>query len=170
MMKVIIAGSRNATRADVRQALDLCPWSGFISVVVSGTARGADQEGEQWAEEYGLKVERFPATWEHDGKQAGPLRNIEMAKSADGLIAIWDGQSRGTKNMIENARKLGLRIFLLRTDLKLIEEFPAEGRVNTAWEVAEERAGIMEYEGGMDRKSAERIAGSRQHENSNLPS
>jgi hypothetical protein len=49
-------------------------------------------------------------------KRAGPLRNFEMAKNRDGLIAVWDGQSRGTGNMIENASKLGLQVFILRND------------------------------------------------------
>ena len=28
-----------------------------------------------------------------------------MAQNADALIAFWNGESRGTKNMIENAKK-----------------------------------------------------------------
>jgi hypothetical protein len=67
--------------------------------------------------------------------------------------------------MIENASKLGLRVFILRNDTKKIEEYCAEGKISAAWEVVEERASIMEFEGGMDRKTAERSAGIRQHEN-----
>jgi len=32
-----------------------------------------------------------------------------MAEYADALVAFWDGKSKGTKNMIETARKLGLK-------------------------------------------------------------
>jgi hypothetical protein len=43
-----------------------------------------------------------------------------MAKNTDGLIAVWDGQSCGTGNMIENASKPGLRVFTLWNDIKMI--------------------------------------------------
>jgi hypothetical protein len=39
-----------------------------------------------------------------------------MAEYADALIAIWDGESRGTKNMIEEATKRGLRVYVKRID------------------------------------------------------
>ncbi len=48
--------------------------------------------------------------WDIHGKSAGHIRNAEMADYADALIAFWDGKSRGTANMIENARKRGLKI------------------------------------------------------------
>jgi hypothetical protein len=35
-----------------------------------------------------------------------------MAKYADALIAVWDGKSRGTKNMIDEAKKLGLKVYV----------------------------------------------------------
>lgn len=38
------------------------------------------------------------------------MRNREMAANADALIAFWDGKSRGTKNMIEEAQKRGLKV------------------------------------------------------------
>lgn len=37
-----------------------------------------------------------------------------MADYADALIAIWDGESRGTANMIEEAEKRGLKVFVYR--------------------------------------------------------
>lgn len=158
-MKIIIAGSRNATRLDVRRALDLCPWSGFISVVISGTARGADLEGELWAEENDVEIQKVPANWKKEGKRAGPLRNFEMAKKAEGLIAIWDGHSRGTKSMIDYALELGLRVFIWRSDLSISESFPAKNHINDIWEFVEERAGILEFEAGYDRQTAEKTAG-----------
>jgi hypothetical protein len=35
-----------------------------------------------------------------------------MAENADALVAIWDGKSRGTANMIQEAEKRGLRVFV----------------------------------------------------------
>ena len=41
-----------------------------------------------------------------------------MAEYAEALIAVWDGRSRGTLNMIRLAGKCGLRVFVYRVDLE----------------------------------------------------
>nr|WP_297100849.1 DUF2493 domain-containing protein [uncultured Prevotella sp.] len=74
-------------------------------VIVSGAARGADTLGERYAHERGYSIEQYPADWEHEGKAAGFIRNRQMADKADALIAFWDGQSRGTAHMIDQARR-----------------------------------------------------------------
>ena len=53
---------------------------------------------------------QFLAQWDKYGRQAGPMRNRQMAENADALIAYWDGESRGSKNMIEEAKKRGLKV------------------------------------------------------------
>lgn len=81
---------------------------------ISGTARGADTLGEQFAYTYEYDVIRFPADWDRLGRKAGYIRNEEMAKYASeegntgALIAFWDGKSRGTMHMINLARQYGL--------------------------------------------------------------
>ena len=110
-MKVIIAGSRGIT--DYNTVLNAIDKSGFmITEVVSGTAKGVDQLGERWARENRIQIKRFPAQWDRYGKSAGYRRNEEMAHYADALIAIWDGQSRGTSHMIDFARSQGLKVFV----------------------------------------------------------
>ena len=87
--------------------------------IISGTARGADKLGEQYAKIAGYELSKFPADWDGLGKRAGYVRNAEMAKFAveDGnygvLIAFWDGQSRGTKHMIDLANKYGLEVHVV---------------------------------------------------------
>lgn len=95
-MKVIIAGSRGITDyAIVERAIRE---SGFqITEVVSGTARGVDRLGERWAAEHGIPVAPFPADWKI-GKNAGILRNAQMAEYAEAAIIIWDGSSNGSPN------------------------------------------------------------------------
>lgn len=158
-MKIIVAGSRTANYGQVRRALECCPWSGLVSCVVSGGARGADEFGEAWARDNGIDIEVCPAEWEKHGKRAGPLRNRQMAELADGLIAVWDGKSRGTANMIEMAKELGLRVFVYLFELDRIVDVRASGKLADLWELADERAAMMEFSGTLMRAEAERRAG-----------
>lgn len=114
-MKCIIAGSRTATIEQVIEALETCPFTSEITEVVSGGARGADSYGELIAEEFNTPVKRFLAEWEKYGRGAGHIRNQQMAEYAESLIAIWDGNSPGTSNMIEQAKKKGLKVFVYLT-------------------------------------------------------
>lgn len=108
-MKVIVAGSREITDASI--VADAIAASGFeVTEVVSGTARGVDKLGEAWARARKIPITPFPANWNQLGKAAGVLRNAEMAKYADALVAIWDGESPGTKHMIDEATRRGLRV------------------------------------------------------------
>lgn len=112
-MKTIIAGSRDfCNRAELWNVINTFDEGVPITEVVSGGCRGVDQLGEEWAKQHGIPLKRFPADWTAHGKAAGPIRNREMAAYADALIAIWDGESRGTKNMIDEAKKRGLLIHI----------------------------------------------------------
>ncbi len=112
-MKVIIAGSRNFT--DQKIVDRVITDSGFeISQVVSGGARGVDTCGEYWAEDNGVDIEVFSADWQKYGRAAGPIRNKQMANYAEALIAIYDSsKSKGTANMIKQAKEQGLRYYLV---------------------------------------------------------
>lgn len=110
-MKTIIAGSRGITKASiVNAAMEGCGW--VPTEVVCGCARGVDELGADWAESRGIKVSRFPANWDEYGKRAGHIRNEAMAKYADALVAIWDGESRGTRSMIDLARRYDLKVIV----------------------------------------------------------
>jgi hypothetical protein len=110
-MKVIIAGSRTYKNYnELKQICDFYLRNQKSVEIVSGGAKGADLLGERYAKERGLKIKVFTPDWERFGKKAGIIRNEEMAKYADGLIAFWDGQSRGTKHMIEYAKLRGLKV------------------------------------------------------------
>ncbi len=110
-MRTIVAGSRGFSDYE-RLVATLEQLQ--ITVVLSGTARGADRLGERYASERGIAVERFPAQWDVYGKRAGYLRNQEMAGQADCLVAFWDGSSAGTGHMIDLARRQGLQVVVVR--------------------------------------------------------
>lgn len=97
-MKVIVAGSRSIIDYEfVKKHLDDCQLS--IKEVVSGGAIGVDRLGERWAKENNIPIKQFLPDWKQYGKQAGFLRNHDMALYADFLVAFWDGKSRGTQDM-----------------------------------------------------------------------
>ena len=108
-MRTIIAGSRKILHYHlVCQAVKEAGWE--ITTVISGCAKGVDTLGEQYAVVHEIPVERHPADWNRLGRAAGPLRNREMAQCAEALIAVLYPGSRGTENMIQEARKAGLRV------------------------------------------------------------
>lgn len=114
-MRVIVAGSRDITsKAVVMAALrEAFLWEAINpTCIVSGTARGVDRLGEQIAAEHRIAVARYPAKWKEYGSVAGHIRNGVMAAGADALVAVWNGHSPGTKNMITQARLQGLRVYV----------------------------------------------------------
>lgn len=120
--RVIIAGSRSFNDYELlrEQCLSILQekMRTHRVIIVSGHARGADSLGERFANEFRLPFELHPAKWRLLGKAAGMVRNAEMAKCSDALIAFWDGESRGTRHMINFARKRGLEVSVINTTLK----------------------------------------------------
>lgn len=108
--KLIVAGSRGFNDAALlERTLIALSEKDFVDVsisIVSGMAKGADMLGYQFAKRHGVQCYEFPAHWDRYGRQAGYIRNSEMGKFADGLLAFWDGQSKGTNNMIEVMHRL----------------------------------------------------------------
>ena len=126
-MKLIIAGSREFN--NYKLVSDTLYESGFtrdtVTEVVSGCARGADLLGERWAVSYSIPIKRMPADWDSYGKRAGFLRNSDMAEYADACIVFWNGTSKGTKHMIDIAkRKSGMRLVVVSiTDINFVKDY-----------------------------------------------
>lgn len=111
-MKTIIAGSRDA-QLSMSDLFSIIEKAGFpITEVVSGNSGNIDKLGEQWAKGVKLPITQFNAAWQAYGSSAGPRRNRQMADYAEALIAIWDGKSRGTLNMIKEATKRKLTVYV----------------------------------------------------------
>lgn len=109
--RLIVAGSRDFNDYDLlKKTLDALLVNQHDVKIVSGGARGADALGERYAKENGHKLTIFPAEWTKLGKAAGFIRNEQMAEYSDALVAFWDGESKGTKHMIDTAKKFGLNI------------------------------------------------------------
>lgn len=103
--KLIIAGGRDfddpVMMERVMYAMQDTEFADKAVSIVSGMARGADALGYMFAHKYGVKVYEFHAQWNKYGKRAGFLRNEEMGRFADGLLAFWNEHSPGTRHMID---------------------------------------------------------------------
>lgn len=127
--KVIIAGSRSiTTQAIVSNAINAAfnkwmtddqeNWKKYVlPEIVSGGAYGVDWLGEKYAKKCGFPCKVFPADWNTYGKRAGFLRNQQMAEYADALVAVWDGQSKGTKHMIDTMVKQNKLVYVHKEEL-----------------------------------------------------
>lgn len=118
-MKTIITGTRNVNDIEiVRAALWNAKSSGIlITEVVSGGCRGVDLLGERLAREHGFSVTVFSTDCNANSGTAGLIRSTKIIDYADALIAVWDGKSRGTFDMISRARKRGLIVHVERIGL-----------------------------------------------------
>ena len=110
-MKTIIAGSRTIVDyAAICAAVDAARFP--ITEVVCGDALGVDQLGARWATEHGIPIRHFPANWGAHGNAAGPIRNQQMAVYADALIAVWQNRSKGTADIIHQASRRNLAVYV----------------------------------------------------------
>ncbi len=130
-MKVIIAGGRDFNNYPLLcNVCDYLLQNQIDVTIITGMAVGADMLGYHYARERGYKIIKKPAKWNDvEGKPknevkvnrggnkywvlAGHARNIEMANEGDVLIAFWDKKSTGTRHMIHEASKRGLKIKII---------------------------------------------------------
>jgi len=112
-MKVLICGSRSVSDpAVVAQAVTN---SGMKPThIVSGGARGVDTLARFYAETYDIEFTEYLADWDRYGKRAGYMRNCVMVGAVDAVIAVWDGESPGTKHSIDYATSRGKEVFVFR--------------------------------------------------------
>lgn len=128
MMSTIICGSRNVLDSrEVVQAMQqaMKAWGESITEVVSGGASGPDTIAATLAKAHKIPLKIFPAPWNSNdpltgrpyGRRAGIIRNGQMldyikTRPNPGVIAIWDGKSRGTQHMITAANNAGVRVHI----------------------------------------------------------
>lgn len=115
LSRVIVAGGRDFNDYGLlKDKLDYYLQNLPDIEIVSGGAKGADALGERYAKESGYPLKVFPAAWDSLGKRAGLVRNEEMARYANYLVAFWDASSRGTKHMIDVAKRSGLKVKVVK--------------------------------------------------------
>lgn len=110
-MKVAVIGSRSIINVEI---------SKFIpegtTEIVSGGATGIDTLAEKWADNHKMSKTIVRPEYSKYGRKAPLIRNREIVKRADVIVAIWDGKSSGTKFTIDYAKEVGkeVRLYMKR--------------------------------------------------------
>lgn len=107
MKRVIVCGGRDYDDAEmVRGVISMLA---LDTIVVHGSARGADSLASKAAEDLGLFTEAHPADWDTHGKPAGFIRNQEMLDAGADLVIAFPG-GRGTADMVRRARRANIAV------------------------------------------------------------
>lgn len=115
-MRVLCCGDRNWTSYKIiRRELEKLD---DYTTVINGRANGADSIAAYIARQLNYPVMDFPADWNFYGRAAGPIRNKQMLDEGkpDLVLAFHTDikNSKGTKNMIEQAEKRGIKVILIK--------------------------------------------------------
>lgn len=110
-MKVLVCGGRKWLNVEIitKRLLEL-PAN---AIIIEGGCSGADLISRNVALDIGLEVVEFPAAWRKYGKPAGMLRNLKMLNTNPQLVIAFHNdlsKSKGTKNMVSEARKRGIEV------------------------------------------------------------
>lgn len=138
-MRVLITGERHWKNPflvhSMLWGLAMQSWAkGNPLILIHGAAPGVDTVVSDWVEEMqlaNLEVDErpHPAHWKHTdactprcrkvvGRAAGPIRNKKMLTEKPQLCVAFhddlDGESRGTKNMVKQAKAAGIPVVHIR--------------------------------------------------------
>jgi len=112
-----VSGGRNFfDRRLSFQILDETHRSRPIACIVSGGAEGADSLAEAWADANRVPLRIFYPNWHNGGKFSrwgGFERNKLIVENSSDCLIFWDSKSKGTKNIIENCRKIGKQLKII---------------------------------------------------------
>lgn len=109
MKRIIIIGSRKRdSEDDFFEVVDafLKIYEGHDIIISGGCPKGADRFAERISTETGVPIVIFPANWEKFGKAAGFIRNTDIARNGDVVIAcVAPDRKGGTEDTIKKFKK-----------------------------------------------------------------
>lgn len=114
MFCVAVIGSRSVDARYYERMCMAMPYG--VTEIVSGGAKGADELGKEYARSYGLKYTEFAPDYARYQRRAPLVRNVEIVKYADYVIALWDGKSKGTAHAIDACEEVGTEVRIIRCD------------------------------------------------------
>ena len=134
MIRLAVIGSREGFLGDpgtfIEKLIEIEKIEKEDLTIVSGGARGVDSLAEAWADREGVKKLIFPADWKGKGKGAGYIRNVDIIENSDLVLAVWNGESRGTLHSLTLAKRKGLKIYLTIPELHIARENEIPDKLN----------------------------------------
>lgn len=117
-MKLGIVGSRTLNQKNVKEIISqvVAKSKNKIDEIVTGGANGVDSIAELFAKQNNIKCTVFLPQYETYSKRAPLIRNNVILENSDAILAIWDGESKGTLYTINRAKKLGLKVMIVNLD------------------------------------------------------
>lgn len=119
-MKVGVIGSR--VLSDyllVSGKLDILNNYINITEIVSGGANGIDTNGREYAVNTNIKLTEHIADWDNLGKRAGFIRNYDIVKDSNLVLAFIKGESNGTMHSISLCHKHFVNIIVFNSAGKI---------------------------------------------------
>ena len=114
-MKVAVIGSRGLSVPNIGEYLPE-----DTTEIVSGGAKGVDASAREYALSRGIRLTEFLPEYTKYRRNAPYKRNAAIVEYSDLVIAFWDGQSRGTKFVIDECRRTEkpVKIVMMRGENK----------------------------------------------------
>lgn len=103
-MKIGVIGSRNF---DNYKLLAETLQSFNVSLIISGGAIGADALALKFAISNVIPFKVFKPNYKKYNRIAPLVRNSEIVKESDFILAFWDSKSKGTLDTIFKAKRSG---------------------------------------------------------------
>ena len=108
-MKVAVVGSRSIQLKNLSVYLPE-----DTTEIISGGAKGVDHAARSFALAHKIKLTEYYPDYPRYGRGAPLRRNILIIEEAEMVLAFWDGVSRGTKYVIDQCRKRGIPIQVIK--------------------------------------------------------
>jgi hypothetical protein len=114
-MKLAVVGSRNITNEELIFDSINSIANGRLDTltIISGGARGVDSIAAIWSKQNNVPLIVFTADWKKFGRKAGIVRNNDIIKECDTVLAIWDGKSKGTYHSIKLGYSLNKNVVIV---------------------------------------------------------
>ena len=100
-MKIAVVGSREIAVENLESYLLDC------DEVISGGAKGVDRCAKEYALQKGIPYIEYLPEYRRYGRGAPLVRNRRIVDESDFVLIFWDGVSKGTRYVMEYAKKQG---------------------------------------------------------------
>ena len=98
-MRVAVVGSRSLKVNDLGAYLP-----DEVDEIISGGAKEVDRSARDYALAHGIPLVEILPDYPKYGRLAPLLRNTAIVNRADLVLAFWDGESHGTRFVIDYCR------------------------------------------------------------------